>query len=235
MRTFRSRSGPFQKRPHYGLNEIEKMCIDELDAVGLLPTSPEPVRIDRFVEKRFKPHEYADLPNGVLGYTKFGPSGVEAIVIAKLLDDGRSGISDERRVRTTLAHEAGHGLLHAHLFASGLKPTSLFGDGDNKPEILCRDIPHGHAHKEKRGYDGRWWEFQANKAIGGLLMPRRLVEIATEKFTVETGLLGTRRLAPDKRESAAWSLADVFDVNPIVARFRLDELFPVADEDQLSL
>jgi hypothetical protein len=234
MKTFRSKTGPFAKRPHFSLNEIEQTCTSELQAAGLLPSSPEPIRIERFIEKRFKiTPQYEDLPAGVLGFTKFGRSGVEAIVVSRALDGENTTKAAERRLRSTLAHEGGHGLLHAHLFAMGEKPKSLFGDDNNKPEILCRDIPGERPHSH--GYDGRWWEFQANKAIGGLLMPRRLVEIAVQKFTSEVGLLGNRVLAPDKRESAARELAEIFDVNPAVARIRIDDVFPSRQDGQLSL
>lgn len=69
MRTFRSKSGPFSERPHFEPNEIDQICSDELRKQGLFPNSPEAIRIDRFVEKRFGvvPH-YEDLPAGVLGF-----------------------------------------------------------------------------------------------------------------------------------------------------------------------
>ena len=100
---------------------------------------------------------------------------------------------------------------------------------------MCRDVPD--APPVARGYDGRWWEFQANKAIGGLLMPRRLVETAlvAEKFCIEAGNLGQLALPPEKREAAARALADIFDVNPAVARLRLDDVFPKKSDGQLLL
>ena len=235
MRHIRSKGGPFSERPHFKLREIEQICTEALDKVGLKPSAPEPVRIDRFIEKRFGiAPEYQELPDGVLGFTKFGSSGVQAIVIAKALDQGKGKV-EERRLRSTLAHEGGHGLLHAHLFHLGEKPKSLFDDSDTTPRILCRDMPD--APPAARGYDGRWWEFQANKAIGGLLMPRRLVETAlvAEKFCNEAGNLGQLVLPPEKREAAARALADVFDVNPAVARLRLDDVFPKKNDSQLLL
>ncbi len=127
MKTFRSKTGPFKERPYYTNEDIENICHDELRAVDLYPLSPSPIRIDRFVEKRFVVTVvYEELADGVLGFTKFGPKGVQGIVVARSLDDG--GIPSERRIRTTLAHEAGHGLLHAHLFLSVREEDSLFGD-----------------------------------------------------------------------------------------------------------
>lgn len=225
MRTVRGKKGPFGEQPHFTLNEIDEMCASELRSASLLPSSPEAIRIERFVEKRFGVSpSYDDLPDGVLGFTEFGTSGVTAVVLSRAFEvvDGSKPL--ERRLRTTLAHEAGHGLMHAHLFALGEKPRSLFDDDTREPTILCRDIM-GEAAPRK-GYDGRWWEFQANRAIGGLLMPRRLVEQAAADFLTASGLLGLRVLRNEDRERAARSLAEIFDVNAVVARYRLEELFP---------
>src|SRR5215469_3466455 len=121
MKNFRSKSGPFREQPYYALSEIEAICTDELQKLSLLPLEPSPIRIDRFVEKRFQVQpRYENLPRGLLGFTRFGPKGVEEVVVSKALDDEGTQ-SAERRLRTTLAHESGHGLLHAHLFALGAR------------------------------------------------------------------------------------------------------------------
>ncbi len=63
--------------------------------------------------------------------------------------------------------------------------------------------------------------------IGPLLMPRSLVEKAVEPYLSEQGLLGTKDIAPPEvREEAITSLANTFEVNPIVARIRLEEIYP---------
>lgn len=198
------------------------MCADELRKTGLYPSAPEPIRIDRFVEKRFGvTHTYRKLPDGVLGFTLFGPNGVKEIVVAEDLE-GASGSANDRRVRSTLAHESGHGLMHAYLFALGTKPASLFGETDESPQILCRDISGDRPRK----YDGRWWELQANKAIGSLLMPRTLVEQVTTPLAAHVGLLRQATVPDSNREAAAQKLASVFNVNPVVARIRLENIFP---------
>ena len=187
MRMFRSKAGPFVEQPFYEPAEIESICSDELQKVTLYPSEPAPIRIDRFIEKRFciQP-TYEDLPRGLLGFTKFGAKGVEEIVVAKALDEDGTGPA-ERRLRTTLAHEGGHGLLHAHLFVLDRRPDSLFGDGlaADAPKILCRegDVSGvGDATGKKPPY--RWWEFQANQAIGALLLPKPLVEKAIADILV---------------------------------------------------
>ncbi len=193
MRTYRS-SGPFPERPYFELEQIEYMCSDELRKLELYPADPSPIRIDRFVEKRFGVNiSYEELPSGLLGFTEFGAKGVEAIMIAKGLDDEGTRAA-ERRIRTTIAHEGGHGLLHTHLMALGPSARSLFEGGldPNLPRILCRNdpVPSGGKEASRKRYDGKWWEFQANQAMGALLLPRQLVEKALEKMLVARGLLG---------------------------------------------
>lgn len=234
MKTYRSTTGPLRERPFYTFREIEDTCADALRQVGLFPAKPEPVRIERFIEKRFgvRP-EYRALADGVLGFTRFGPKGVEEVVIsADLVEQGSQGA--ERLVNSTLAHEAGHGLFQGHLFVLGqARIGSLFGSEVNEavPKILCRDP----RPQNSRGYDRRWWEFQANQAIGALLLPRTLAVQAVSQFLAPAGTLGQQQLDPAQREQAAQHLAEVFDVNPAVARIRLDDLFPEAATGQLTL
>lgn len=241
MKTLKTQSGPFKERPYYTDQDIELTCADELRKVDLFPSSPQPVRIDRFVEKRFKVTPvYEDLPEGLLGFTKFGPKGVEAIAVSRLLvEEGTK--SAERRISTTLAHEAGHGLLHAHLFTLGkhTQTLSLFGESvdEKQMRILCRtDGIQGMQESEvKPGYDGRWWEYHANRVIGALLLPQILVHQALDSIMIERGKLGVKVLDSSRRVKAIQALVDTFDVNPIVARIRLDVMFPASIGQQLTL
>jgi hypothetical protein len=206
--------------------------LDELRKANLLPTTPQAIRIERFIEKRFKvTPTYEDLPLGVLGFTRFTSAGVESIVISRTLAEEDHQVA-ARRVNTTMAHEAGHGLLHAHLFAVDSQPERLFGsDFDPEtPRILCRD------ETGTKQYDGKWWEFQANKTIGALLLPKPLVEGAlAPDLLVPTGMLGVPRLNADNRKRAVERIASIFEVNPVVARIRLEQLFPESQSAQLGL
>ena len=238
MNTFLGRAGPFMKKPFFTHEDLERICRDALEQHGLFPSEPTPVRIDRFVEKRFNilpSYEY--LPMGLLGFTRFGPKGVEEIVVSKTLDEAGTQIA-ERRLRTTLAHESGHGLLHAHLFAFGTPPDSLFGDAlaDRTPKLLCRSggIPSSETSRtRKQSY--RWWEYQANQAMAILLLPRSLVQAALASILTPRGVFATPTLPANRRDAAIRLLADAFDVNPVVAKLRLEVLFPAAVEAQLTL
>jgi hypothetical protein len=235
MKNFRSNTGPFAEKPFFTAKEMEDTCIRELHMQGLLPSCPEPIRIDRFVEKRFGIQPlYEDLPRGLLGFTVFGPTGVEQIVVSKSFDEEGTTVA-ERRLRTTLAHESGHGLIHAHLFALASETIRLFGEdvSDNGTKMLCRDEAEGVGAARKGKY--RWWEYQANQIMGGLLLPKPLVDKALDPLYVPQGRLGGRIIAPDRAEEAARMLAETFDVNPVVARIRLKTLSTISDPRQLTL
>ncbi len=226
---------------YYEGTAFEDMAMVELSSVGLLPEIPEPVRVDRFIEKRFGiVPEYGDLPPGVMGFTKFGPSEIEMVLISRALaDEGRR--SAERLINSTLAHEAGHMIMHNGLFTLQVREgehTLLPSDIDvERGEIKCRsDIVKGGDRAEKPPrYDGRWWEYQANQMIGTLLMPRALVYEAVDPLLASPGLMGMKVLETNRREDAARLLAEVFDVNPAAGRIRVAKLFPEIPEGQLTL
>ena len=241
MRTLRTQVGPFPERPYYERWEIEKISIEALSRVGLLPTGPEPIRIDRLIEKGFGiVPRYKDLPGGILGYTRFGPDGTEKVVVSRSLSEVGSRAS-ESLVSSTLAHEVGHILLHGHLFArkAQTKSRALFQEEFDVGgrEILCRE-GRGPASNGSKGiprYDGRWWEYQANQVMGSLLLPRKLFDMALEPLFSERGTFGLRSLPSECRDEAVQYLTEVFNVSPIVAQIRLDEAFPAADHRQLTL
>lgn len=234
MRTFPAESGPFLQRYHFGAEEFEVIASQELRSVDLLPDVPAPIRVDRFIEKRFDiVPEYDALPHGLVGFTRFDLKGpVEVVVARDLADDG--GQAAERRIKSTLAHEAGHIVLHGQLFTSQLRDTTrplieIDVDVANR-KVLCRDD-----NASNRRYDGRWWEYQANQMIGTLLLPRALVLKALEPLMILRGQLGMGILEEAKRDEAAETLADTFDVNPVVARIRIDQIFPASTGGQLPL
>jgi hypothetical protein len=234
MRSVRQSVGAGGQRPYYKDSEMDLMCLEALVETNLLPPSPAPIRVERFVEKRFKCDvEYATLPPGVLGFTEFSRKGVTRIVLANELDDG--AVVSRRRERSTLAHEAGHGLFHGHLFALEEFP-SLFPREGSAPAIMCREVadasaPGGNALARPK-YS--WHEFQANRAIGGLLLPAKLVRQVAAPHLVSDGLLGEKSLPQDARRALEDELMGVFDVNRPVAAIRLEQLYPTANGSQLS-
>lgn len=240
MRMFRTDSGPFAERPFYEDTEIESIATDELREVGLFPTAPGPIRVDRFIERRFGVvPEYDDLPPGILGLTRFGLKGPEAVVVLRSLSEEGSKVA-ERRINSTLAHEGGHMLLHGHLFSlrrrAGTRPLFREDLDERKQEILCRSdtVEVSPEPASTRHYDGRWWEYQANRMIGALLIPRQLVREAIGPDLFRESRLGAGPLDDTRREEAVRRLANVFEVNPAVARIRIDQIFPNTANVQLT-
>ena len=217
-------SGPFEKALYFEQEEIQDVCETALKSVGLYPDTPSPIRIERFLEKKFGlSPEYEDLPEGVLGLTKFGPRGPVKVILSISLSDTEDKTSD-RRIATTIAHEAGHILFHAELFQSHFKKYS-----EDERAVLCRDLP---GTSDRTLYSGRWWEHQANKAIGALLIPFGLLEQTVAPFLEATKKGNSKPqmpcLGPKHRQAAILRLSEIFDVNPVVAKIRLSETFPTS-------
>ncbi len=238
MNRWRSRESPFGYILRFDPKEIDDTCEDALSSVGLLPSKPEPVRIDRFIEKHFGiAVDYVDLNEGFLGFTEFSKTGkVLRIAVSRLLSDD-SGKIGERRERSTIAHEAGHGLLHAQLFMDDdemLLSVKQHLEAEPRIEkqlkILCRETEIG-------GVDGTpqrsqpWWEWQANGAIGGLLSTRNLTRKFVEPY-LGVSKVGLPELG-QSRDQAIRATSETFEVNPVVARIRLQELFPPPDNSAL--
>lgn len=228
MKVSRATGGQFQIRLSFSTDEIDEMCLEALSKGGFLPKTPEAIRIERFVEKYFQCNVgYEDLPQGTMGYSLFDAKGkVLEVRVSDKIEDGKQ--SSERRVRTTWAHEAGHCLLHPILFMETPgQPTFSQSEGKNSNisgrKILCRDTDVKPAGKR---YDGRWWEWQANRCIGGFLLPKKLVRETLANLLAESVVTRSPILPIAKRAEAEKLLADAFDVNPVVARIRLSEMYP---------
>lgn len=221
MKTRGGTKGPFGQRLYLPASQIERLCEDALRSVGLFPEAPSAIRIERFIEKKFGlTPEYSALPAGVLGYTVFEATRPVTIVVDRGLAESDSIVA-QRRINTTLAHEAGHCLFHAQFFGRAQSSEELFLDGQEPeaPKILCRDEP-------SPSYQGKWWEYQANAAISPLLLPKDLVVTAVRPFVESRGLLALPALGDRMRRDAEVALAEIFEVNPVVARIRLAEMFP---------
>jgi hypothetical protein len=238
MREVRRAGGSIQKRPFYSDKELERICLEALLDADLLPVTPSPVRVDRFVEKHFGcTPEYEPLPPGVLGFTEFSRQGVARIVVSNELDDAT--VVSRRRERSTLAHEAGHGLYHGHLFIVEEHPSLLPRERE-LPTIMCRevaDVAVGQARSGNRvaARQTPWHEYQANRAIGALLLPQALVRRAAGSYLLSDGLFGEVRLPEAARPKLIEDLIEIFDVNRPVAKIRIDQLYPAERQEQTTL
>ena len=165
MKEYRTKEGPFPLRLVYEPKEIDDICIEALRAAKLLPTDPEPIKIDLFLEKYFQVVvDYNDIGPGIMGSTVFNSKGaVTGFTVAPWIEEDGTETAD-RRVRSTLAHEGGHGLLHPKLFIAE-QTGDLFGRQNPGPErprnFMCRSSDIGAVKELQPKYDGQWWEWQA--------------------------------------------------------------------------
>jgi hypothetical protein len=65
-------------------------------------------------------------------------------------------------------------------------------------------------------------------------MPRTLLHDALRTFFVTRGTFGREEIDPARREEAVRHVAALFEVNPVVARIRLERLYKPAG-NQLTL
>jgi len=234
MKEFSTKEGPYPVRLLYGTVEIDQICEDALRKARLLPAEPEPIKIDLFLERYFEVVvDYQDLGEGILGSTIFNSNGAVTgfLISPRIEEDGTE--TGERRARATLAHEGGHGLLHPRLFMKDQATGDLFGSLKTHkaapPNFLCRNSDIGAVGSALK-YDGRWWEWQANRAIGGLLLPKKLVTRVAAKFTTQ-GDFGPI-LIETKRSTLEKEIAQIFNVNPAVARIRIAEMYSADDASE---
>jgi len=168
--------GPFLRDEFIPDKRIERFALELLSATGLLPNEPKPVAVDKICDHKWGvPEDYEKLDADVMGYSAFTYKGFAGIVINSELENDRS-VTGVRRLRSTIAHEIGHAILHERLFIEKLifdhNQKLLFGEIERTAPttaIVCRnnDI-FGRPGKIK------WWEVQANKFMASLLIPKPL-------------------------------------------------------------
>jgi len=161
VKRFRDARG---ERVWYEAAEVERITVGALRSAGLMPRSDAPaVDIETFVEMHLGAAvDYAgDLPHTVLGYTEFAQP--PRIVVSRRLTDLATAADASPglrgRWRATLAHEAAHLLLHAHIRGVGCMTPKLTTEAISlSGGVTASD----------------WREVQANMGMAALLMPREL-------------------------------------------------------------
>jgi hypothetical protein len=203
------------------------MTVSELRKAALMPTDASPVvNLEAFIERHLKAKldQYADLPPNVLGVTHFFDGRPPTISINKdltgsALDEDESLPGQLGRWRATLAHEAGHVLLHRSLFEFALGNMSLFGSnsgGDDARQLLrClkRDATYASS--------GDWREIQANQAMAALLMPK-VFFMRVARVEMAKVLPGRETIPFGGEDRVAAPLAAILAVSRQAARIRLN-------------
>ena len=227
MRQYRGPKG--EERLWFEPSEIERMMASELHRAGLMPTAAAPVvDLEAFVERHLKVtlDQYAVLGASVLGVTEFFEGKSPRISINKdltgsALDEDESPPGRLGRWRATLAHEAGHVLLHRCLFEFASGNLSLFQPAEN--EERTRQLHRCLKRDATYAAGGDWREIQANQAMAALLMPKA--------FFATVARAEAQKLFPDDdsipaggEERVAARLAPLLGVSRQAARIRLTTL-----------
>lgn len=217
---------PFIRKVFIPEPRIERKCSDALRSTGLMPDEPAPIRIDRFAEKHFGIGiEYDDLSTygqGVMGACRFKRDGtVFRILVDAELAEQDSKLA-EKVVRSTIAHESGHGLFHGELFSEKFQAEAeIKAAGFFEPSRRDGLLPDGFACRGldapiKAGNRFDWWEVQANMAMAALLLPMNLVSQHLDQIM--------KPLVPSLNEVCGL-VADRFEVSVTMARYRIETAY----------
>jgi hypothetical protein len=191
-------------RIYYDEPEIDAIAEDELRKAGYGGIGQ--VDIDAFVERHLGiVPEFVPLEDRVQGATDFFPDGkVRMKISASLSEEAAARSGAEHLLRTTIAHEAAHVLLHRPLFLQ--QSEAMFGGHTSRQE-LCRDVRDvGH-------YSGEWWEWQANRGMGALVLPKAAFVTAVRRDRAAGDPVGQ-----------AGRLAAMFNVSTQAVRYRMEQL-----------
>ncbi len=208
-----------------------------------MPTIENPVRrtIERFLERHLgsRLDQHADPPLDVLGETVFRKGAPPEVRINRVLTGSafeQQG-GDPRREylatrRATLAHEAGHVMLHRCLFDVDDAQGSLWADHDSstEPPVRClkRDVGH-------RAGPHDWREVQANAAMAALLMPASVFTSMVSRARAALGHEGPIEIDSPVAVELASRLAPSFLVSKQAAEIRLNTLKIVTPAGQRPL
>lgn len=224
MKQYRGANG--EERLWFRPSEIERMMTSELQRAGLMPTEAAPVvDLEAFIERHLGAtlDQYGELAPDVLGVTEFFEGKPPKVSINRdltgsALDEDESPPGRLGRWRATVAHEAGHVLLHRCLFEFAVGNMSLFGSqqaGDGSRQLhrcLKRDATYASG--------GDWREVQANQAMAALLMPKPFFATIAR---AEAGRLfpGSDAIPAGSEDRVAARLAPLLGVSRQAARIRL--------------
>ena len=117
---------------------------------------------------------YADLPEGMDGFTEFFFEGKPKVQISGRLSDPRY----ENRLRTTLCHEYGHVRFHAPLWRKSGR------DSDRRPAARSWRCERNTIVTAP---ENDWMEWQAAYISGALLMPRSYVLVMAGEIAMRGG------------------------------------------------
>ena len=210
----------------YALDYFEQLC--ERAVVGYciekygqeltpLPTDVLTQMIERHASVL---NLYATLDEGINGMTTmFGSAQRPRVDIAAELS--RQWFR-ENRLRTTLAHELAHVLLHAPLWRAQCLAAGHEGEAQIA-QVCRREAVADHAPRSDR------IEWQAGYICGALLMPKRRIDLLVDRFRSTSVISPVLVAGSAETEELVERVAVGFRVSRRAARVRLSRLGVVRD------
>jgi hypothetical protein len=218
MRTSRDPRSPWGVRLWFEDAEFDEIMDGVRQRAGEVYAEGRGVDVDEVLMRVYGiDPDYLELPRGVLGRTVFHANGLVDVHVSRSLSERaeKSRVA-RQRLRSTMGHECGHVALHGNLQlgAPGAAPKEA-------PAILCR----ASAFKTKGRRGGEWWEYQANRAMASLLMPRDLTHAALSKILRARGHESLEKaLEAESCPEVLGELSRIFDVSFEMALYRLTDL-----------
>ena len=229
-----NRQDELPEKQHYDLIYLDKLA--EKTAFSFLsekygevkyPISTDDLTL--LIEKNVDDFDlYADLKtehgdDSIEGVTQFSPKKIPSVRISKELSENPLM---KNRLRTTLAHELGHVIIHDPLWQKKFAQLKLDLGSSEKREQIC---------KRTANYDNyNWMEWQANYFSSGLLMPISMVMKLYEDYVVNNKIFSS--MIPDDENGVKLilSISRQFRVSKEAAKIRLLILKCLCNPDNIS-
>lgn len=238
MRITKDISSPWGMKVWLEDSEFESIAEEEIQRAGNeVFVEGKGVDVETILSKgREIEPDYVELPNDVLGRTRFYADGkIEVEINRNLSDEAEANSGARHLLRTTMGHEAIHIPVHGQLHLKDTATLSLFEkEPARSPSVLCRKTTVGVSVPTQRsGYSGEWWEYQANRGMSALLMPKKfLLPIIKEllenyKFPTMEEALGYKEGERILRETS-----NIFDISLQVVIYRLKQLCIIPEGKQ---
>ena len=225
MHLVRDSTGRFHKRPFYGIDELEAICLAALQKFSRRTsrTLSYPLSTDVLtclIEDHVESLDlYADLSaegDDIEGVTDFFPSGRPRVRINRILsEDSRRA----NRLRTTLAHEFCHAHIHGPLFQKARPGFDFFGGATAASDTGVAKACGRETMVDARQVD--WMEWQAGYVCGALLMPRVRVREIADVVMRGSSALARIEVGSARAASLIGELMAAFDVSSSAAQVRL--------------
>lgn len=221
---------PWGQRMWFEDSEFDAMADEARERAGVeLFERGKGIDVDTLLLRGYQitPDFAADLPPDVLGRTLFLTDGRIEIEINRVLaDEAETDATARHRLRSTLAHETAHVVQHAALHVPNIT-ASLFRDEPlPSPRVLCRNLDIQNSGQP-------WWEFQANRGMASLLLPKQLVaDTVIEVLRAHDQPTFTAAIDASRGREVIAAIARYFDTSFTITLYRLQALKYIPDNRQ---